>query len=186
MKMLAILLAVAVGILAIAGSYRTYRVNAERQLAAQRAAAEEREAERAHRVAAEEEARRLAALQAEQQAAEAERQIATLKAEQAAADTERQAKESEAARWQAELDRLTKEKEAASTDAMNASAQRLADIARIERAHADALAKVKSLEEQKTELHDRQAAREAALAHQQELEKKAQEELARFRARSQP
>ena len=186
MKMLAILLAVAVAIWAVAGSYRTYRVNTERQLAAQRAAAEEREAERARRVAAEEEARRLAALQAEQQAAEAERQIAALKEQQAAEDLVRQAKEAEAARWKAELDRLTQEKEAASIDAMNASAQRLADIARIERAHADALAKVKSLEEQKTEMRDRQAAREAALAHQQELEKKAQEELARFRARPQP
>lgn len=186
MKMLAILLAVAVAIWAIAGSYRTYRVNAERQLAAQRAAAEERETERARRVAAEEEARRLAALQAEKQAAEAEQQIAALKAQEAAEQSARQAKEEEAARWQAELDRLTKEKEAASVDALNASAQRLADLARIERAHADALAKVKSLEDEKTEMRDRQAAREAALAHQLELEKKAQEALARFRARAQP
>lgn len=182
MNKLAGVLVVVIAIWAIAATYRAYRTRTEAQLASQRAMLQDRDSEAVRRAAAEQEALRLKELQAQQAAADAERAIADLRAQQAAADAANAERELQAARWQAEIDRLRTEKLAAEGEAKQLASQRREEIARIEAAQVEAIAKMRDIELERATSRDRDAARTAALAHQEELEKRAQEQLARLRA----
>lgn len=175
-------LVLVIAIWAIAATFRAYRIRTDAQLAAQRANVEERDTEAKRRASAEQEALRLKELQAQQEAAEAERALAELRAQQAAAEAANAEREAQAARMQAELEVLRREKTAAEGEARQLADQRKEEIERIREAETEALAKLRGLDLERVTSRDRDEARAAAIARQIELEKRAQEQLAKIRA----
>lgn len=182
MKQIAIIVVAVIAVAAIAFSYRSYRAKSERELASRRANLEARETEERHRAAAEQEAQRLAALQAEQEAAAAERAIAELRSQQEAVAARRATAEAEAARMQAELERLRQETAAMLAEVKEFSTTRPTDLTLVENAQRDAMEKLRELETEKVELADRHAAHAEALKRQLEIEKQAQARVQRYRA----
>lgn len=183
MKKVAIIILGLVAILVTIASYRAYRHRADRELATRRAMLTDESGLR-KRAAAEKEAQRLAALQAEQEAAAAARAVAELRAQEAAAAERRAAAEAELLRLHSELERLKKESEAIIAETKNLTASRPNDFASVDAAREEALARLQALEAEKTEIADRQAAHAAALEQQLAKEKEAQERVARYRAMS--
>lgn len=182
MKKIAVIILVLAAIGALAYSYQAYKERTENELAERRKQIEEREADARQRSLATTEAQRLAALQAEQSAAEADRKLEALKQEQLEAEQERLANETERARLNQELEDLRRQKDAVVALVEKTVGQRQAELAIITQAQSEALAKLRSVETEKTQLATREAARAAALEKQIELEKQARERAARYRA----
>lgn len=165
--------------------YRHYQENLRAELARQRAAdARQREQEQVRQAAARTEARRLAEVQARQEAEAAKARAIRLAAEKATAERNRQVAEEESARLAAETARLQKEKAAAQAEARRQAEQRRKEAAEAERARVAALAKLHALAQEKREAADRETARQAALKAQREKEKRWQALLARLRSES--
>ncbi|ACB76422.1 hypothetical protein [Opitutus terrae] len=180
MKAVAITAIILVALWAVSATYRDYRRQNERDLAARHAADEAREAELRRRESAQVEANRLTAAQAEKEAAAAAAATAELRRQQEAAAQAQAAREAEAARWSAELARLRAQKEATLKEAEHWSDLREQELARIDEAHAAALAKLQALEQEETTARDRAAALAEALELQATKEKQAREAAARF------
>jgi hypothetical protein len=155
--------------------YRAYKLSAERDLAQERAAAEfalarQRQAELARRAAAVNEARRMA----EARAQEEMKRLAKIREEQEAAQAALAAADAEVARLAA----LLAGKNDASAEAARLAAERQLASANAEAARLAALKKIHDLDEEKRQIADRAAARDAALRRQMALETEA-ERLAR-------
>jgi hypothetical protein len=120
-------------------------------------------------------------LKAEAEAADAQRAVAALRVQEEGANEARAAAEAESTRLSAELDRLQRDKEAAVAEAKRLSTERIIEISAIEQKQAAALAKLGAVEDNKRVLLDRAARQAEALARQLELEKAAQDRLARIR-----
>jgi hypothetical protein len=176
MKKTPVIVTVVILVLIGAGlAYRSYKADAERTLATQReaderAATEQRRIEIERRAAADAESGRLAALQAQQEAAATEKNLAQLRADEAAATVARQAAEADLTRLTAERERLRLEKEAAQGEARRLAEIRERAAADAEQARLDALEKLAAVEREKRDTADRESARLASLKHQQELE----------------
>lgn len=182
MKRLVIVLLVIGALWAATATYRAYREHNVRVLAQRRAVVEQREQEQRERARAKAEADRLATLQAEQAAAAAEQAAAEAR-RQAEADAARRTRsEAEAARIAAGLDRLRRDRETARMDAERSAAERQQEFARVESAQTAALAKLNEIESAKPPMDDRAAALAAAIEHQIELERRAEDAMARRRA----
>ena len=154
--------------------YRAYKLSADRELAAQRAAAQlallkEHEAELARRMAAIVEARQMAETRAREEMERQERQ----REEQAAAQAALAAAQAEVDRLAAETAQLAAQRDAGNAEAARLAADRQRDATAAESARQAALQKLRDLDEKRA-LADRESARRAALLHQQELEAEAQ------------
>lgn len=182
MKNAAIIVLALVALAVTVTSYRAYRNRAERELESRRAMIAERDEEARRRAVAEQEAQRLAALQAEQEAADAARQIAELRAQEEAAAARRAAADAEVLRLQAELERLRRESEEVIAETQRLAASRPNELAAVAAAREEALERLKTLEQEKSDLADRQAVHAAALQLQLAKEKEAQERVARYQA----
>jgi len=165
-------------------TYRAYRHRADRELAARRATISQRDVTAQQRSAAEKEAQRLAALQAQQEVEAAAQAIADLRAREAAEAERRAAAEAELLRLHAELERLRRETESMIEQTKNLTASRPNEFAAVDAAREEALARLQALEAEKNEIADRQAARAAALEEQLAKEKAAQDRVSRYRAMS--
>ncbi len=185
MKKIAIIVLVLIGVSVVAFSYRAYKNKVATELAARRAMLDERENEARQRAAAKQEAQRLAALQAEQAAAEEARKLAEMRQEEVAAEQQRAAAEAEITRLNRGFEELRQQREAAIMMGQTSAEKRQAELAAIAAAENAAMEKLHTIESEKAQLASRETAHAAALQHQIELEKLAQERAARYRA-SQP
>jgi len=182
MKKLGVIVLMLLAVGALAYSYRAYKIKAETDLAARRAELEERESEARRRIEATTEAKRLATLQAEQASADAKRKVAEMRAEEEANAQRKLAAEAELAQLNRELEDIRRQKEATIAFAQKTAEQRRAELAGIEAAHKETLAKLQTVETEKALLLSREAAHAAALRQQIELEKQAEERASRMRA----
>lgn len=182
MKRLVIVLLALSALWAATATYRAYREHNARLLAQRRAAVEQREQDQRDRARAKAEAERLATLQAEKAAAEAERAAAEARRQAEAEAARRAQRDAEAARMAAGLDRLRRDRESARLEAERLAAERAQQFAVVENAQIAALAKLNQIESNKPPMDDRAAALAAAIEHQIELERRAEDALARRRA----
>jgi hypothetical protein len=151
--------------------YRSWKDSMDRDLAERRERdvdAGKTEAEQ--RAAAEAEAARLAQEKTRLDADENARKLAELRTAQAALDAERKKAEEAEREAAAEKVRLEQAKAAADQEASRLSAERAKAEADADAARQAAMEKLAELDRQKQEIADREAARLAALKHQQELE----------------
>jgi hypothetical protein len=181
MKKIAVILAVVLVVVALSYSYQAYKERTEDELANRRKQIEERDAEAQRQSLAKAEAQRLASLQADQAAAEADRQLEALKQQQREAEQQRLANEAERARLNQELENLRRQRDAVAAMVEKSAVQRQAGLATIAQAQSDALAKLRAVENEKSQLASREAAHAAALQKQMELEKQARERASRYR-----
>jgi hypothetical protein len=153
--------------------YRNYKAESGREIARlQEVSASAAFAAEEKRLAAELEAQRLAATQAEREAAELAHRMAVLQREQLAAEAARLEAEQAAARLAAEQARLQRDKEAAQAEARRLAALRREESAAALAAREAALSRLQALEDEARhrEAADREAARLAALQRQEALE----------------
>ena len=182
MKQTAVIVAVALGVLVLAFSYKAYKAKTEADLAARRVMLQESEAEKLRQVQAKQEAQRLLALQAAQEAEQADRKLEALRKEELAAEDRRVAAEAESAQLKRELDDLRRQKDATMAMVQKSADQREVELATIAAANKAALDKLKIVEDAKVELASRQTSLDAALQKQIELEKQAQERAQRYQS----
>lgn len=176
---------VLIAVLALASiyfGYQSYRAGVDRDMAARAIAAEqaaalERDADVRRKGKAEAEAHRLAALKAEQDAEAATVELARLRAAQANAEAARLAAETAAREAAATRERLTREKEQAVGEARRLAELREKEASDAQRVRDEALRKLADVERLSRERADREAARMASLKQQQELELEAERSL---------